>query len=91
VNVTDAGGLQSVKLSYWPGNSGVLTVNMTHTSGSTWKATIVAQDSWSGSQYNEDPDGLISYWVEATDSSGNKATINHSNSYRLYKNDVCLL
>ena len=77
----------SVTLSYWPGNSGVLTVAMTKIGTSdNWQATITAQDSW----WAGEQDGLINYWVQAVDSNGNQSgVLDFSNAYTLYK-EICL-
>ena len=81
--------VDSVTLFYWPGNSGVLSKQMMQVGPSTWRATIDAADGWSDAQFPNDPNGLINYWVQATDSNGNvSGVLDHSNSYRLYSG-VC--
>ncbi len=85
VRVTDASDITTVTLFYWPGNSGVLSTGMTFVGNNNWEATITAGDNWSSGN----PDGLINYWVQAVDSEGNQSpALNHSNSYRLYK-EIC--
>jgi hypothetical protein len=91
VNASDPSGVASITLFYWPGNSGVLNVQMSPAGGNTWEGTINAQDGWSDSMSNEDPNGLIAYWVVATDSKGNTRQLDYSNNYRLYSNGVCLI
>jgi hypothetical protein len=90
VTATDPSGVDHITLFYWPGNSGVLSKQMTG-NGNSWGATINAQDSWSDSMFNEDPNGLISYWVVAEDEAGNSRQLDHTNQFRLYSNGVCLL
>lgn len=91
VTATDPSGVASVTLYYLPGNSGVLSTTMSPAGGNTWQGVIVAEDSWSDAQFPDDPNGLINYWVRATDTEGNlSGSFDHSNNYRLYSG-VCLL
>ena len=88
VSASDASGIASITLYYWPGNSGQLSKPMNLSAGSVtngeWTTSFSAADSWADAAFNQDPAGLISYWVVATDAVGNQQTLNHSNSYRLY-------
>jgi hypothetical protein len=84
--------VSAITLSYWPGGSGVLTVQMTRIGATNnWQGTINAQDSWTAGEPPGPPDGTINYWVQAVDSHSNtSAILNHSNSYILYK-EICLI
>ena len=75
--------MAAVVLTYWPGGSGPVNVQMVR-QGTTndWAGTVNAQDSWSA--------GIINYWVQAVDSNGNQsAQLNHSNQYTLNLSDQC--
>ena len=82
VTATDAGGVESVTLFYWPGGAAVSSTPMAPAGSNVWQATITAQDSWTAG-----PNGLINYWVRAVDPSGNEAQLDHSNAYSLLKGD----
>jgi len=82
VTATDAGGIETVTLSFWPGGASVSSTSMTPAGSNVWQGTITAQDSWQAGS-----NGLINYWVEAVDRSGNVARLDHSNAYTLYKGD----
>jgi hypothetical protein len=83
VTATDASGVASVTLFYWPGGSGVMSVPMNLIGSNTWEATFNVLDPWDT--------GLINYWVQAQDTVGNLSpSFNHSNAYELIKG-TCLL
>ena len=84
VTASDASGVDHVTFFYWPGGVGSPLSKQMIGNGDSWGTNITAQEEWADAETNEDPTGLISYWVVATDEYGNETTLNHSNSYRLY-------
>ena len=74
VTAVDDQALANVNLAWWSEAEGLQAVEMTSVGGGRFEAELAAQDT---------PDTLISWWITATDTSGNSATLGPE-SFRVY-------